>query len=64
MELALQIVDESEVRGSKIGVQLAKFEMKGSFDPKLRRKPKNNKMKRKEKEKQSKYVNRPKTVIK
>ena len=50
----MQLLDESIVRGSKIEVQLAEFKLKGSFDPTLRRKPKNNKAKRREKEKQAK----------
>jgi len=52
----MQLIDESTLRGSKMEVQLAEFKLKGEFDPKLRRKPKNNKAKRREKEKQAKYM--------
>lgn len=52
----MQLIDESNLRGSILDVQLAEFKIKGSFDPTLRRKPKNNKAKRREKEKQAKYV--------
>ena len=51
VDLAMQLLDESDLRGSKLDITLAEFKMKGDFDPKLRRKPKNNKAKRKEKEK-------------
>ena len=56
VDLAMQLLDESDLRGSKLDITLAEFKMKGDFDPKLRRKPKNNKAKRKEKEKQAKWV--------
>ncbi|XP_067945881.1 17S U2 SnRNP complex component HTATSF1-like [Watersipora subatra] len=56
VDLALQLLDESKLRGSKIEVQLAEFKLKGDFDPTLRRKPKNNKAKRREKEKQAKLL--------
>jgi len=55
----MQLIDESELRGSQIECELAKFELKGQFDPTKRRKPKNNKAKRREKEKQAKWVNVP-----
>ncbi|KAF6038298.1 HTATSF1 [Bugula neritina] len=56
VDLAMQLIDESTLRGSKMEVQLAEFKLKGEFDPKLRRKPKNNKAKRREKEKQAKLL--------
>lgn len=54
VELAMQLLDESDIRGSKISIDLAEFKLKGDFDPTKRRKPKNNKAKRREKEKQAK----------
>ncbi|XP_035829304.1 HIV Tat-specific factor 1 homolog, partial [Aplysia californica] len=52
VELALNILDEFEVRGHRISVQRAKFELKGDFDPKKKRKKLSNKAKQKLKEKQ------------
>ena len=53
VDLALQILDGSYVRDHMISVEKAKFEMKGSFDPK-KKKRLNNKQKKKLKEKQEK----------
>lgn len=50
VELALNLLDGSEIRGRRIGVQRAKFEMKGDYNPAL--KPK--KVRKKDKEKQKK----------
>ncbi|XP_033740770.1 HIV Tat-specific factor 1-like [Pecten maximus] len=54
VELARKFLDDSELRGHKIKVELAKFTMKGDFDPSKRRKKLSNKDKRKFKEKQEK----------
>ncbi|KAJ8314461.1 hypothetical protein KUTeg_006611 [Tegillarca granosa] len=53
VKLALQIIDGTELRGHKIHVEPAKFELKGDFDPK-KRKRLSNKDKKKLKEKQQK----------
>ncbi len=54
VDLTLNILDGSEVRGHKVSVERAQFQMKGSFDPKKKRKKMSNKEKRKFKEKQEK----------
>ncbi|XP_076445255.1 uncharacterized protein LOC143283089 [Babylonia areolata] len=54
VELALNILDGSNVHGSTISVERAKFEMKGNFDPSKKKKKLSNKAKRKLKEKQEK----------
>ncbi|GMT01470.1 hypothetical protein PENTCL1PPCAC_23644, partial [Pristionchus entomophagus] len=38
LELALSLLDESDLRGKKIHVERAHFEMKGDYDPKKKRK--------------------------
>lgn len=50
VELALQLIDGSDLRGNTLHVERAKFQMKGNYNPDL--KPK--KRKRKEKEKMKK----------
>ena len=47
VDLALKLLDGYGLRGHKIRVERAKFQMKGSYDPKL--KPK--KLKKKDKDK-------------
>ena len=54
VDLALKLLDGSELRGSKIHVEKAKFTMKGEFDPSKKRKKLTNKEKKKMKEKQQK----------
>lgn len=54
VELALQILDNSDYRGNIIKVERARFSLKGEYDP--TRKPKKKKMNKKEKEKQKKRV--------
>lgn len=49
VELALSVLDGSDVRGNKISVQRASFEMRGEYNPAL--KPR---MKKHEKEKMKK----------
>lgn len=49
MDLALKILDGSQIRGKTLSVQRAKFQMKGKYDPAL--KPKR---KKKDKERQKK----------
>lgn len=51
------MLDEYDVRGYKIHVERASFEMKGNYDPNKRKYKKlSNKEKRKAKENQAKYV--------
>ncbi len=50
VELAIQLLDDSDLRGSKIHVELAKFQMKGEF----KAKPKKKKPKKKKKNFQEK----------
>lgn len=52
VELALNLLDGSDVRGHRIGVQRAKFEMKGDYNPAL--KPKKARKKDKDKQKKMK----------
>ncbi|XP_014787072.1 HIV Tat-specific factor 1 homolog [Octopus bimaculoides] len=54
VSLALQILDGYDVRGKKIKVEMAKFEMKGKFDPSKKKRKLTNKEKKKFKEKQEK----------
>ena len=54
VELALKILDGYDVRGHKITVEKANFQMKGDFDPTKTKKKLTNKEKRKFKEKQAK----------
>ena len=54
VDLALNILDGSDVRGHKIKVERASFNMKGDYDPSKKKKKLTNKEKRKFKEKQAK----------
>ena len=55
VDLALQLLDDSDIRGHKIHVEKARFEMKGDYDPNKRKHKKlSNKEKRKAKENQAK----------
>ncbi|GAB1600498.1 HIV Tat-specific factor 1 homolog [Argonauta hians] len=54
VSLALQILDGYDVRGKTIKVEMAKFEMKGKFDPSKKKRKLTNKEKKKFKEKQDK----------
>jgi len=54
VDLALKILDGSNVHGSTISVERAKFELKGDFDPSKKKKKLSNKAKRKMKERQQK----------
>lgn len=45
--LAIQLLDDSDFRGSRIHVEPAKFAVKGEYDPSLKKKKKNNKKKKK-----------------
>jgi HIV Tat-specific factor 1 len=47
VDLALKLLDGYELRGHKLHVERAKFQMKGNYDPNL--KPKKRKKKEKEK---------------
>lgn len=49
VELALNVLDGSDVRGKKISVQRAEFQMRGEYNPALKPRVKKN-----EKEKQKK----------
>ncbi|GFO33480.1 hypothetical protein PoB_005998500, partial [Plakobranchus ocellatus] len=52
VELALNILDGWDVRGHAIKVERAKFELKGEYDPKKKKKKLSNKAKQKLKERQ------------
>jgi len=55
VELALKILDGSQIRGKTLSVQRAKFQMKGEYDPAL--KPKRKKKDRdRQKKMQEKWV--------
>ena len=54
VELAMKIIDGSDVRGHKVKVEQASFHMKGDYDPSKKKKKLTNKEKRKFKEKQAK----------
>lgn len=54
MELALRLIDETEVRGYKLHVEAARFELKGSYD--ASRKKKKNKDYKKKLKQQQKYA--------
>jgi len=52
VDLALNILDGWDIRGNAIRVERAKFELKGEFDPKKKKKKLSNKAKQKLKERQ------------
>ena len=54
MDLALQFLDGSDVDGFKINVEVAKFELKGTYDPSKKKKKLTNSERKKFKEKQEK----------
>ena len=54
VQLALDVLDGSDVRGNVINVERAKFELKGEYDPS--KKPKKKKQNRKDKEKQKRKM--------
>ena len=54
VELALQILDGYQVGNSKICVEPAKFQQKGSYNPKLKPRKKGKKELEKQKKKQEK----------
>ena len=56
VDLALQLLDGLDWRGYKVCVEKAKFEMKGAYDPKKKKKKLSNKQKRDMKERQDKWV--------
>ena len=49
-QLAMQILDGDEFRGHKIKVERARFEMKGEYNPDLKKKKKKGKKKKGKKE--------------
>lgn len=57
VELALNLLDEYDVKGRKIKVERAHFQMKGDYNPKLKPKRK-KKDKDKLKKMQDKYVHK------
>ncbi|KAK7106936.1 17S U2 SnRNP complex component HTATSF1-like [Littorina saxatilis] len=64
VELALNILDGSNVNGNIISVERAKFQLKGAFDPAKKKKKLSNKAKRKLKERQAKLFDwRPDLVV-
>jgi HIV Tat-specific factor 1 len=54
VELALNVLDESELRGKKIHVERAKFTLKGEYDPS--KKPRKRKKKELEKMKKKQQM--------
>lgn len=54
VDLAMKILDGSDIRGNTISIERAKFTLKGSFDPSKKKKKLGNKAKRRMKEKQAK----------
>jgi len=52
VKLCIDILDDTELRSSKIHVERAKFEVKGTFNPELKRK-KEKKLDKKTKQKQA-----------
>lgn len=64
VDLALKLIDGSELRGKRIKVERAKFEMRGAYDPKLKPKMKKRKEKEKLRKQQQKLFDwRPEKVI-
>ncbi|GMT29227.1 hypothetical protein PFISCL1PPCAC_20524, partial [Pristionchus fissidentatus] len=55
VDLALSLLDDSIFRGKKIRVEVAKFELKGEFDPKKKRKKLTNAQKKRFMEQQNKH---------
>lgn len=60
VELALRLIDESEVRGYRLHVEAARFELKGQYD--ASKKKKKNKEYRKKMQQQQKYILPPCSV--
>jgi HIV Tat-specific factor 1 len=56
IDLALQILDGSDLRGHIVSVERARFELKGSYDPSKKRRKLTKQEKKKWREKQEKYV--------
>ncbi|ELU04565.1 hypothetical protein CAPTEDRAFT_225820 [Capitella teleta] len=54
VDLALEILDGNDIRGNRVTVERAKFELKGQYDPKKKRRKLTNKEKKRIKEKQEK----------
>lgn len=54
MDLALNILDGYEINGKRIKVEVAKFELKGAYNPNLKPKKKRRKDKEKIKKAQEK----------
>lgn len=64
VDLAMKLIDGSDLRGKKIKVELAKFQMKGDYDPKLKPKSKKRKEKLKLKQQQEKMFDwRPEKMV-
>ena len=56
MELALNLLDGYDLRGHRLKVEPAKFQLKGQYNPDLKPKKKRRKDKEKIKKAQEKYV--------
>lgn len=56
VQLCIDMLDETDIRSSKIHVERAKFELKGTFNPELKRKRKKNDKKNQQKH-QEKLLN-------
>jgi len=54
VDLALQILDGSELRGHTVSIEHAKFELKGQYDPSKKRRKMTKQEKKKFREKQEK----------
>ncbi|KAK4876749.1 hypothetical protein RN001_009255 [Aquatica leii] len=64
VNLALDLLDGSELKGNKVKIERAKFRMKGEFDPKLKPKKRKSKDKQKLKRMQEKLFDwRPEKLI-
>jgi HIV Tat-specific factor 1 len=64
VKLCIDILDETELRSSKIHVERAKFEVKGTFNPELKRKRKklDKKTKQQQVDKKLGWDERPEVV--
>jgi len=56
VDLAVKLLDGYDLRGHKLHVERAKFQMKGNFDPSLKPKKQRKKEKERLKKMQEKYV--------
>ncbi|KAK2183167.1 hypothetical protein NP493_321g00001 [Ridgeia piscesae] len=57
VDLALQIIDGYELRGHRLSVEVAQFELKGAYDPSKKKKKLSNREKKRMKKQQEKLFN-------